>query len=81
MVNSIQKSNKPYLKFYLFGTLLWITLLIIFFLLKSYFPGSKIFEIIGYPLVLFGIFGIPVIFFFSLIVRIGEFFINKIDKK
>lgn len=73
--------NKVYLKFYLFGTILWIVFILTYFLLISYLPDSKLFEIIGYPIVLFGIFGIPIVFIFSFFVRVGEYLINKISEK
>jgi len=80
--------KKKIKRFYLFGGLFWLLFIFLFFLGKSFINEINIqnsfFQLLDGILnimMAFGIFGIPIVFFFSFLIKIGECIINKIPTK
>lgn len=77
--------KKKFKKFYLYGSLFWLFITFLFFLgqylINGYEPYSnhvEFFDGMLNMILIFGVFGIPIIFTLSLFVRLAEYLISRI---
>ena len=72
--------RKKYFRFYLFALITWIVVTIIFWMLSSHF-ATEISKGMAGILFVFGVCGIPIIVFFSILVQVAEYLIDRIPSK
>lgn len=84
----MRSEKNKFKKFYFYGSVLWLLLLIIFFTRKYFMESyeshnSNIDFLDGLLSIVrtFGLFGIPIIFVLSFFLRIAEYFIRKIPTR
>lgn len=75
--------QRKFKKFYAYGSLFWLFFLILYFSgswVNLYFleQESNFLSRILAAILIFGVFGIPIIFILSLLIRIAEYIINRI---
>jgi len=84
-LQAMSSEKEKFKKFYLYGSVFWLMLIIAFLLGKSFLAGHNnspdFFDGFLNIVLVSGIFGIPIIFLLSVFIRIAEYFINKIPAK
>lgn len=70
-------------KFYAYGSLFWLSFLILYFSgswvnVNFLEQESNLLSGILSAILIFGVFGIPIIFILSLLIRVAEYIINRI---
>ena len=82
----MNEEKQKFRRFYIIGSLFWLFLLLIFIggtwiIANGNIEKSDLSEGILHTILVFGIFGIPIIFILSLFIKLAAYIIDKIPKQ
>lgn len=77
----MDSEKRKFLRFYIYSGALWLILLVSFVLGTNYSGNSEFVIGLLKIVLIFGVFGIPIIIILSFFIRFAEYLINKIPFK